>query len=475
MARCCCNSRVLCLCLLPCMMMGHLLIYILVSIFVTIAYNSSQAPPPLPLHFVAPGASKNSVAVASHPLGTFWNLRLQDGALWNRLQHQLDRRHNPILRARRRREGNGTLGGGVNGATGGEACEWRPQGSSQLPDFDELPQQMKDFVLSMDCRTYPLLMDQPHLCEPRGPLVGPRAQGDAEQPTLLMAIKSQVGNFESRQAIRETWGRSGWVSVESAGGGGGRGGLVRTVFLLGRQDSSTGPHPNLNALLELESHRHGDILQWDFRDTFFNLTLKDVLFWDWFGRRCPDARFVFKGDDDVFVRTGPLLDYLLSQTPRTLPTTPNNNNINNEINNIINNNNNATQAVWDFLVGDVISHAWPNRQPETKYFIPESFYVGVYPAYAGGGGVVYSGWLARRFREVSRQVHLFPIDDVYLGMCLRRLGLSPTHHPGFMTFDLPEGEREKPCAYRNVMLVHKRSPRQMLMLWRQLREALPTC
>lgn len=271
-----------------------------------------------------------------------------------------------------------------------------------------------------------------------------------------------MGNFENRQAIRETWGKSGWVSVES-GGGGGRGGLVRTVFLLGRQDSSTGPHPNLNALLELESHRHGDILQWDFCDTFFNLTLKDVLFWEWFEQRCPSARFIFKGDDDVFVRTGPLLDYLLSQQPRTLPSTPNNNN------------KSASQAAWDFLVGDVISQAWPNRQPETKYFIPESFYAGVYPAYAGGGGVVYSGWLALQFREVSQRVHLFPIDDVYLGMCLRRLGLSPTHHPGFMTFDLPEGDREKPCAYRNVILVHKRSPRQMLMLWKQLKVALPAC
>lgn len=241
---------------------------------------------------------------------------------------------------------------------------------------------------------------------------------------------------------------------------------MRTVFLLGRQDSSTGPHPNLDALLDLESQHHGDILQWDFRDTFFNLTLKDVLFWEWFGQRCPGACFIFKGDDDVFVRTGSLLEYLHSQPPCTQSTAQSNNN---------NNNHSVNKAVWDFLVGDVISHAWPNRQPDTKYFIPESFYTGAYPAYAGGGGVVYSGWLALRLRELSRRVHLFPIDDVYLGMCLRRLGLSPTHHPGFLTFDLPEGEREKPCAYRNVILVHKRSPRQMLTLWKQLRDALPSC
>lgn len=42
---------------------------------------------------------------------------------------------------------------------------------------------MKDFVLSMNCRSYPLLIDQPHLCE---------REWGAEAPLLLMAIKSQV-------------------------------------------------------------------------------------------------------------------------------------------------------------------------------------------------------------------------------------------------------------------------------------------
>uniref|UniRef100_A0A4W5MTU3 Hexosyltransferase n=1 Tax=Hucho hucho TaxID=62062 RepID=A0A4W5MTU3_9TELE len=326
MARCRCNGTILCLCLMPCVMMGHLLVYIMVSIFVSISYS----PPHLPVHFVAPGASANSGALASHPLGPFWNLRLEDSALWNQLQHHWDRHHNPILR------GNSTAG-------------------------------------------------------------------------MI---------------------RSGWVKGEH----GGRGGLVRTVFLLGRQDSTTGPHPDLGGLLMLESQRYGDILQWDFRDTFFNLTLKDLLFWHWLQNHCPGAQFVFKGDDDVFVRTSALLDYLHKQREEN--------------------------GMW--------SNAMPNRQPTTKYYISESFYKGAYPPYAGGGGVVYSGALAMRLRQVSERVRLFPIDDVYLGMCLHRLGVAPIHHPGFYTFDLPETEREKPCAYSSVLLVHKRNPKEMLTLWKWL-------
>ena len=277
-----------------------------------------------------------------------------------------------------------------------------------------------------------------------------------QPPMLLMAIKSQVGNFENRQAIRETWGRGGLVRGES----GRRRGPVRTVFLLGRQDSGTGPHPDLKTLLELENQKYADILQWDFQDTFFNLTLKDLLFWPWLQQHCPGAAFVFKGDDDVFVRTGALLDFLHKQWDE---------------HNLFRVYSNQSDAGLDLFVGDVIVNAMPNREPATKYYIPESFYKGPYPPYAGGGGVVYSGSLALRLMEVSERVRLFPIDDVYLGMCLSRLGLAPSHHPGFLTFDLPESDRGNPCAYRSVLLVHRRSPSEMLALWKQLQRPPAHC
>ncbi|KAI3361659.1 hypothetical protein L3Q82_002026 [Scortum barcoo] len=399
MGRCCkCNGRLLCMCLLPCMMTGHLLVYIVVSIFVTISY----APPKITVHYIAPGISSNSATHASHPLGPFWNLRLEDSALWNQLQHAWDRQHNPILR------------GNTSGVT----------------------REPKAMPLE-----YPLLINQPSVCRKND------SSHDMDSPMLLMAIKSQMGNFENRQAIRETWGRSGLVKGESTK----KGELVRTVFLLGRQDSSTGPHPDLENLLELENQKYGDILQWDFRDTFFNLTLKDLLFWHWFQEYCPTAIFVFKGDDDVFVRTDALVDYLHKQWEEYNLWRPYTN-----------------ETHMNLFVGDVISNAMPNREPSTKYYIPVGFYKGAYPAYAGGGGVVYSGSLALRLKEVSERVRLFPIDDVYLGMCLHRLGLSPSHHPGFLTFDLPSTDRGKPCAYKSVLLVHRRSPKEMLTLWSQL-------
>lgn len=430
------------MCLLPCMMTGHLLIYVMVSIFVTISY----APPKITIHYVAPGISANTSSLASHPLGPFWNLRLEDSALWNHLQHAWDRQHNPIL--------HGNTSGIVRKPGNKEECVSDcvsgKCSAPSVPDLNSLPEQMRAFIRSMHCRAYPLLINQPGVCRKNNSGLG------LEHPMLFMAIKSQVGNFENRQAIRETWGRSGQVKGESSS----KGGLVRTVFLLGRQDSSTGPHPDLKNLLELENRKYRDILQWDFRDTFFNLTLKDVLFWHWLRQHCPGATFVFKGDDDVFVRTGALLDYLHLQW---------------EEHKLLRAFTNQTNMGLDLVVGDVILQAMPNREPSTKYYIPESFYKGGYPPYAGGGGVVYSGSLALRLKEVSERVRLFPIDDVYLGMCLHRLGLTPSHHPGFLTFDLPEVDKGNPCAYKSVLLVHRRSPKEMLTLWKQLRNLPGRC
>lgn len=447
MGKCCKrNGRLLCLCLLPCMMTGHLLIYIGISIFITISY----APPKITLHYIAPGISANSSTMASHPLGPFWNLRLEDSALWNQLQHAWDREHNPLLignTTRIQRKPKAKFLSEINNECISDNTSYKCS-VPHMQDINRLPEQIRAFIRSMYYREYPLLINQPGMCRKDN------SSFDLDSPMLLMAIKSQVGNFENRQAIRETWGRSGLVEGESNK----KGGLVRTVFLLGRQDSGTGPHPDLKNLLELENLKYGDILLWDFRDTFYNLTLKDLLFWRWFEQYCPTAIFVFKGDDDVFVRTNALLDYLHKNEEE------------HKLQLLL-----KRKTEMDMFIGDVITNAMPNREPSTKYYIPENFYKGVYPPYAGGGGVVYSGSLALRLKEVSERVHLFPIDDVYLGMCLHRLGLSPTHHPGFLTFDLPAGERENPCAYRSVLLVHKRSPKEMVTLWKKLRNLPGQC
>lgn len=294
-----------------------------------------------------------------------------------------------------------------------DPCEPNHGVVTRLPDYNTLPQRFKDFLLHMCCRSYPVRIDPPGMCQP--------------DLFLLIAVKSLVPHFERRQAIRETWGRVGVLARRS----------VATVFLLGNT-SSEDHFPDLQEMLRWEADLHGDILQWEFRDTFFNLTLKDVLFLDWFSRRCPSARFVLKADDDVFVNTLRIIGFL----------------------NVL-----STAQTKDLFIGDVISGAGPHRDRNLKYFVPQSVYKGCYPPYAGGGGYLLSGDLAQRLHDVSRRVVFYPIDDVYTGMCLEKLGVVPQKHLGFRTFDIKEKLRWNPCIYRSLMLVHRRTPEEILKIW----------
>ncbi|KAM6427868.1 UDP-GlcNAc:betaGal beta-1,3-N-acetylglucosaminyltransferase 8 isoform 1-T1 [Liasis olivaceus] len=288
--------------------------------------------------------------------------------------------------------------------------------AGKIKNFGSYSELYKNFILYGDCRNFSLLINQPDKC----------ANGK-NGTFLLLAIKSLPRNFAARQAVRDTWGQEG----ES-------GGLaVRTVFLLGTAQGRYGPR--LQRLVYFESRSFGDILMWDFEDTFFNLTLKDNLFLSWTLDHCQDVRFILKGDDDVFINTPKVLDYLSSLDARK-----------------------------PLYTGQVMANASPFRVQRSKYYVPESFYVGPYPAYAGGGGYIFSGALARSLHLISQHVAFYPIDDVYTGLCFQALGIAPEAHTGFLTFDIAEKDRADPCVHSKLLLVHRRSPQQTLHLWKQI-------
>ncbi|KAK3510550.1 hypothetical protein QTP70_010008 [Hemibagrus guttatus] len=385
--------------LLGVMMMVNFLIYILVEV----SRSYSKWDPTKP-HI---------------PSEQFWKKPEISKAFWNRNQQHLDHIHNPLIIY-----STATTTGvshtkitqpttQPNTTTKREQCEPDFNITAQIKDYSSLPQRFKDFLLYMKCRSYPMLIDAPGVC--------------SEKPFLLLAVKSLTPHFDRRQAIRESWGRAGILANRS----------VATVFLLGKTTEGDF-FPNVSGMLRYEASVHNDLLQWDYRDSFFNLTLKEVLFLEWLGKHCPSARFIFKGDDDVFVNTRNILNFL-DGLPKS--------------------------KKRDLFVGDVISNAGPHRDKNLKYYIPESFFVGGYPPYAGGGGFLYSSDVGIRLRNISQHISLFPIDDVYTGMCLQKLGLVPEKHQGFRTFNIEEKYRESACAYQSLMLVHPRSPQEMIKIW----------
>lgn len=446
MARCYFRWRrvLICVCT-PCIFLALLFVY--VGLTVCMSMRSMTAPAseimPKSSHFVANGILRNKIFVSLPKI--FWENQCQKKAFWNQLQLVVDRQFNPILHPH---EAKGLLKNiSFDDFLLKKSFSAVRRLNNMTYNVDELPQQVQDFTKYMQTRDYPVLLQPGGEC-------GAQGKDEREDPLILFAIKTTLDNFNNRQAIRQTWGQVGWVAGQKINGSGrdNGGAYVRRVFLLGKQNTKE-PGVDVSALLKLESTLYGDILQWDFEDTFFNLTLKDVLFWSWFSHSCKQTHFVFKGDDDIFVNTPKLITYLQIQMEKP----------------------HVKKNMHNFVFGDVIGAASPNRVNISKYFIPHSFYKGLYPAYAGGGGLVYSGQLTRRLHLISKRVHLFPIDDVYVGMCMVRLNAFPTHNHAFLMFDFPKNEGKDPCSYHTILVIHKRSPKQVVKLWADLKKTQAQC
>ncbi|XP_070817168.1 UDP-GlcNAc:betaGal beta-1,3-N-acetylglucosaminyltransferase 7 [Chaetodon trifascialis] len=282
--------------------------------------------------------------------------------------------------------------------------------------FVGLEPTFQQFLHYRHCRWFPMILNHPEKC-----------RGDIH---LLMIIKSVATQHDRREVIRKTWGKEQVVD----------GKRIKTLFLLG-QPPNEAERVNHQKLVEYENHIYGDILQWDFLDSFFNLTLKETHFLKWFHTYCPNVQYIFKGDDDVFVSVQNIFEFLESSKQAT-----------------------------DLFVGDVIFKAKPIRKKENKYYIPQTLYNKTYyPPYAGGGGFLMDGKLAKKLHVVADTLELYPIDDVFLGMCLEVLQITPIKHNAFKTFGLVKNKKSKlnrePCFFKSMIVVHKLLPADLMHMW----------
>lgn len=110
-------------------------------------------------------------------------------------------------------------------------------------------------------------------------------------PHTLILIHSAPSNWNKRTVIRETWGQEDPRS--------------RIIFLLGAVNST-----DLQRRIEHENNLFQDIVQGNFYDAYRNMTYKHIMALKWFSYYCPDARYLVKTDDDVFVHTPNLYDFL---------------------------------------------------------------------------------------------------------------------------------------------------------------------
>ncbi|KAM4629730.1 N-acetyllactosaminide beta-1,3-N-acetylglucosaminyltransferase 3-like [Polymixia lowei] len=301
--------------------------------------------------------------------------------------------------------------------------------AANITGFSSLPGHIRDFLYYRHCRHFPMLLDARNKC----------GEDDrSEDVFLLLVIKSSPGNYDRREVLRKTWAEERLQS----------GMWIRRIFISG----TTGTRfekQKMNKLLELENREYNDILQWDFEDSFYNLTLKQVLFLEWMDRNCPRARFLLNGDDDIFANTDNMVEYLKGLEDN--------------------------DGGKHLFVGHMIQGVGPIREHDSKYYIPVQVQESnSYPPYCGGGGFLLSGYTAMVIYNMSKSINILPIDDVYMGMCLAKAGLKPNSHMGIKTSGLhiPSTKLDvhDPCYYRDVLLVHRFLPFQIYLMWRRVHD-----
>ena len=195
---------------------------------------------------------------------------------------------------------------------------------------------------------------------------------------LLVVITSSHDHRDNRQSLRDSWLMYSQNNTSN----------MRYVFILG-ETSDIALFQNLIK----EAEEYNDIVIANFQDTNRNLTLKTIAGFHWANKHCAHVQFVMKTDDDVYVNIPGLLDVLMAEKK-------------------------------DFSLGKLKKDAPPFRNKDNKWYISYEDYPNTtYPDYYNGPGYVLSMKYVRGILNIYPNVHFLPFEDVFVGLCLKRLGL----------------------------------------------------
>lgn len=264
--------------------------------------------------------------------------------------------------------------------------------------------------------TYRYVLNQPEACRDKSPF-------------LVFLVPVAPRDSAAREAVRGTWG-----SADRD---------VLTLFFSGL------PEEEQRSNLQEEAGLHADMIQMDFVDSYQNLTIKTMMMMRWLSTFCPHATFGMKVDADVFVNVFYLLEWLRSSPRR------------------------------GFITGSVICDGQPRRDPNSKWFVSEEHYRdNTFPPYVSGAGYVFSGDMAGRISWASRFVRMIPLEDVYVGLCLRVLDVRPVYARIWMflrnLFEIRTLKYDR-CTFAGLLIVNGFGPTELLHIWKDFSEGWASC
>lgn len=250
-------------------------------------------------------------------------------------------------------------------------------------------------------------------------------------PFLVLMVPVAPNNIAARDAIRKTWGKDSMVQGE----------VVLTLFMLGISRETDVEK------LKKESQQHHDLIQSTFMDTYLNLTIKTMVIMDWLATRCPTAAYAMKVDSDMFLNIDNLVIMLKKPGIPKL----------------------------NYLTGMLMWNRPVIRSKNSKWYVPEELYPDPqYPTYTLGMGYIFSNDLPTKFVHISKSIKPFNIEDAYIGMCMKKLGLSLTSPPNPSQFMAYNSKYDR-CEFSKIITYILSSSEQLMNYWADYKKPGPHC
>ncbi|KFD71194.1 hypothetical protein M514_16541 [Trichuris suis] len=160
---------------------------------------------------------------------------------------------------------------------------------------------------------------------------------------------------------------------------------LATVFAVGEDPQ----HPSVQVTLQREWETYEDIIQFNFLDTYKNLTLKAISWLNWAAKYCPNASYILKLDDDMFVNIFGVMRLLRKQS-------------------VLNPSVKAFYCtVWTKMK--------PERNKKSKWYVSyDEFKQAVYPSYCSGSSYSLTMRAVQPLLDSVPLATFLWVDDAYI-------------------------------------------------------------
>ncbi|XP_040001187.1 beta-1,3-galactosyltransferase 2-like isoform X2 [Xiphias gladius] len=298
----------------------------------------------------------------------------------------------------------------------GKLDSWHPVTHSGIPS----PSRPYHVAYPED---YKFIMDDTETCKNRTPF-------------LVLMVPVAPSNVAARDVIRTTWGNETVVLGQ----------LVETLFILGMPGGANAEQEQ--EMLKEENRQHHDLIQSNFQDSYHNLTIKTMVMLEWLSEHCTGASYAMKIDSDMLLNVQNLIKLLL----------------------------NPSTAKQNYMTGLVWWHSPVLRNPYRKFYMPRYVFAEPeYPPYPLGMAYIMSLDLPGKILSVSPQIEPIYIEDAYLGMCLKHLGISPTDPAEKTMFIVNPRHPLSSCSLSKVIAMTTTSISQMKYYYRKIRSSEANC